>query len=109
MVTRILLILLCMGILHTVNGCYVDPYPYGNRPVYKQQESEHEEQEQRRRRERERERSQRLMAGIDAINTEWGSGTIRYAAVGVRPGWLMRCTRRSPLYTTRWEELAVVR
>ena len=58
MVTRILLILLCMGILHTVNGGYVDPSPYGNRPVYKQQESEHEEQEQRRRRERERERYQ---------------------------------------------------
>ena len=51
MVTRILLILLCMGILHTVNGCYVDPSPYGNRPAYRQQESEHEEQEQRRRRE----------------------------------------------------------
>jgi len=56
-----------------------------------------------------REHSQRLMAAIDAINTEWGSGTIRYAAVGLRPGWLMRCTRRSPRYTTRWEELAVVR
>ena len=29
MVTRILLILLCLGILSTVNGCYVEPYPYG--------------------------------------------------------------------------------
>jgi DNA polymerase V len=56
-----------------------------------------------------RERSQKLMAAIDAINREWGSGTIRYAAVGLRPGWLMRCARRSPRYTTRWEELAVVR
>ena len=45
----------------------------------------------------------------ETINTEWGSGTIRYAAVGLRPGWLMRCARRSPRYTTRWEELAVVR
>jgi DNA polymerase V len=56
-----------------------------------------------------RERSQKLMAAIDTINTEWGSGTIRYAAVGLRPAWIMRCTRRSPRYTTRWEELAVVR
>jgi DNA polymerase V len=56
-----------------------------------------------------RERSQKLMAAIDTINTEWGSGTIHYAAVGLRPGWLMRCARRSPRYTTRWEELAVVR
>jgi len=58
MVTRILLIFLCLGILHTVNGCYVDPSPYGNRPAYRQQESEHEEQEQRRRRAREREREE---------------------------------------------------
>jgi DNA polymerase V len=56
-----------------------------------------------------RERSQKLMAAIDTINTAWGTGTIRYAAVGLRPGWLMRCARRSPRYTTRWEELAVVR
>src|SRR5215510_4143748 len=56
-----------------------------------------------------REHSQKLMTAIDTINREWGSGTIRYAAVGLRPGWLMRCARRSPRYTTRWEELAVVR
>jgi DNA polymerase V len=56
-----------------------------------------------------RERSKRLMAAIDTINREWGSGTIRYAAVGLRPAWMMRCARRSPRYTTRWEELAVVR
>jgi DNA polymerase V len=56
-----------------------------------------------------RERSRRLMAAIDTINTAWGTGTIRYVAVGLRPAWIMRCTRRSPRYTTRWEELAVVR
>jgi DNA polymerase V len=56
-----------------------------------------------------RERSQKLMAAIDAINTAWGSGTIRYAAVGLKPEWIMRCVRRSPRYTTRWHELVVVR
>ena len=56
-----------------------------------------------------RERSRQLMAAIDAINTQWGTGTVRYAAVGLRPRWIMRCTRRSPRYTTRWEELVVVR
>jgi DNA polymerase V len=56
-----------------------------------------------------RERSRRLMAAIDAINTAWGRGTVRYAAVGLQPRWTMRCVRRSPCYTTRWEELAVVR
>jgi DNA polymerase V len=56
-----------------------------------------------------RERSKKLMAAIDMINKEWGSGTIRYAAVGLRPAWIMRCARRSPRFTTRWTELAVVR
>ena len=29
MIARIMLILLCLGILSTVNGCYIEPYPYG--------------------------------------------------------------------------------
>lgn len=32
--THILLILLSLGILSTVNGCYFDPSPYDNRPSY---------------------------------------------------------------------------
>jgi DNA polymerase V len=56
-----------------------------------------------------RERSRQLMAAIDAINTQWGIGTVRYAAVGLRPRWIMRCARRSPRYTTRWKEWVVVR
>ena len=56
-----------------------------------------------------REHSQRLMAAIDMINREWGSGTIRYATVGLKPQWIMRCARRSPRFTTRWDELVVVR
>jgi DNA polymerase V len=56
-----------------------------------------------------RERSQRLMAALDVINTQWGAGTVRYAAMGLRPQWIMRCGHRSPRYTTRWEELVVVR
>ena len=49
------------------------------------------------------------MAAIDAINTEWGPGTVRYAAAGLQPRWHTRCARRSPRYTTRWNELVVVR
>jgi DNA polymerase V len=56
-----------------------------------------------------RERSQRLMAALDAINMQWGAGTVRYAAAGLRPQWITRCGHRSPRYTTRWEELVVVR
>jgi DNA polymerase V len=56
-----------------------------------------------------REQSQQLMAALDAINTHWGTGTIRYGAVGGQPRWRMRCVHRSPRYTTRWQELVVVR
>ena len=55
-----------------------------------------------------RERSQKLMAAIDTINTAWGTGTIRYAAVGLRPAWIMRCTRRSPRYKCLSESFSVL-
>jgi hypothetical protein len=29
MVTRLLLMLLCLGVLHTLTGCVVEPGPYG--------------------------------------------------------------------------------
>ena len=55
-----------------------------------------------------RERSQRLMTAIDAINTQWGTETVRSAALGVQPRWRMRCGHRSPRYTTQWDELVLV-
>ena len=35
MMTRILLMLLCLSLLSTVNGCYFDPSPYHNHPSYR--------------------------------------------------------------------------
>ena len=35
LVTRILLILLCLGVLSMVNGCYDEPSPYDNRLSYR--------------------------------------------------------------------------
>jgi len=34
MITRILFMLLCLGVLSTVNGCYEEPSPYETRPSY---------------------------------------------------------------------------
>lgn len=34
MITRMLLILVALGVLSTVNGCYVDPSPYDSQPAY---------------------------------------------------------------------------
>lgn len=45
----------------------------------------------------------------DEINARWGRGALHLAREGfVRP-WAMRQDRRSPAYTTRWDDLPVVR
>ena len=45
----------------------------------------------------------RLMKAFDEINGKFGQGLIRYGSA--RPGWRMKQVRRSPRYTTRWEDL----
>ncbi|MFM7362080.1 MAG: Y-family DNA polymerase [Cyanobium sp.] len=50
-----------------------------------------------------------LMAAVDALNHRYGSGTIRWAACGLRPGWAMRRSRLSRAATTRLDELPVAR
>ena len=52
---------------------------------------------------------EKLMAAIDLLNRRYGSGTIRFASEGIRQDWKMRSDLRSPRYTTRWDELLVVR
>lgn len=54
------------------------------------------------------------MAAMDRINRDHGRGAIRIgsaAAFELMPGrtvsWKGRCERRSPRYTTRWEDLPV--
>jgi DNA polymerase V len=65
---------------------------------------------------RDSDRTQRLMLVLDRINREHGRGTLRIGAAApfeLMPGrtvaWRGRCERRSPRYTTRWEELPVAR
>lgn len=55
-----------------------------------------------------RAKSVKLMAAMDAINREFGRGTIQSGAGGVAQRWAMRAENRSPRYTTRWDELPVV-
>ena len=55
-----------------------------------------------------RARSEKLMEAMDAINREFGRGTLRSGASGVVQRWAMRTENRSPRYTTRWDELPVV-
>ncbi|MFU7526529.1 translesion error-prone DNA polymerase V subunit UmuC [Pseudomonas paraeruginosa] len=51
----------------------------------------------------------RLMAVIDRINASEGRGTLRLGRIPVAPEWAMRREMMSQRYTTRWDELMVVR
>ncbi|MDE1905158.1 MAG: Y-family DNA polymerase [Rhodospirillales bacterium] len=53
-------------------------------------------------------RSAPLMAAMDEINNRMGSGTLTFAATGIRRHWSMQAQMRTPRYTTRWNELARV-
>lgn len=53
-------------------------------------------------------RSKRVMAALDRINDRWGAGTVRYAATGLHQAWTTQFHRRSPAYTTHWDELPLV-
>ena len=69
-----------------------------------------------------RQRQRALMEALDAANRKFGKRAVVVAAQGCpstlrrtrdgspeAPGWEMRRERMSPRYTTRWEEIAVVR
>lgn len=45
----------------------------------------------------------------DQINARMGRGTITYAAVGKEQHWRAKQAKKSPSYTTRLEELPVVK
>ena len=53
-------------------------------------------------------RSKRLMCALDSINNRWGAGTLHYASSGITKAWKTQFHRRSPAYTTDWNELPVV-
>lgn len=52
-----------------------------------------------------RARAARLMRAVDAVNERMGAGTLRFAATGLARDWKMLRERRSPRYTTCWDEL----
>jgi DNA polymerase V len=56
-------------------------------------------------------RDKKAMAVVDQINARFGKGTIKIAACCLtkEQKWQMRCDKRSPRYTTRWEELMVAK
>lgn len=62
----------------------------------------------------------KVMGAIDHLNNRYGRGTVKLASGGAehgrlvtpgtaRPDWRMKQERRTPGYTTHWQELAVVK
>ncbi len=49
--------------------------------------------------------SARLMKALDHINNSFGPGTLTYAAAGLKQRWKTKFNKRSPRYTSRWDEL----
>ncbi|WP_122287505.1 DUF4113 domain-containing protein, partial [Pseudomonas syringae] len=53
--------------------------------------------------------SDRLMSALDMINGKWGRGTLRTGSVPMTPDWGMRRELMSQSYTTRLDQLWVVK
>jgi DNA polymerase V len=57
-----------------------------------------------------KEKDKKLMSALDAVNNRFGRGTVRFAAEGATDApWHMKQTRRSPKYTSAWDDLPIVR
>ncbi len=50
-------------------------------------------------------RSQSLMSTIDRINAKMGRESIKLASEGMAYAWRMRSSKKSPKYTTSWDDL----
>lgn len=57
----------------------------------------------------ERDKSARLMAAMDAVNARMGRDTLKPLAAGLGKPWQGKSAHRSPAWTTRWDELPLVR
>ena len=55
------------------------------------------------------ERSRRLLRAVDGLNASLGPGTLRYGGEAVSAAWTPLCERRSPRWTTSWDELPSAR
>ncbi len=56
-----------------------------------------------------REKKVKLMSALDKVNIHFGAGRLRYLAEGLDKAWRTRFEYKSKCFTTRWDELPVVR
>lgn len=50
----------------------------------------------------------KLMQTLDALNLRYGRGAVKVSTQGAFKDWEMRQERKSPNYTTAWDEVPVV-
>lgn len=54
----------------------------------------------------------KLMTAMDTLNNRYGKGTVLMGSAGLagdRRVWTMKQLRRTPAYTTKWEDMPIVR
>jgi DNA polymerase V len=56
-----------------------------------------------------RQRSEKLMEALDSLNGRFGTGTVFPAGTGIKRAWRTQAENVTPHYTTRFEELPLVR
>ena len=49
-----------------------------------------------------------VMHTIDTVNKTWGRHTVTFAAAGTTRSWQPKCAKKSPNFTTKWQELMLV-
>jgi DNA polymerase V len=54
------------------------------------------------------ENNEKIMNSVDYINTKWGKDTVKIASLGTKNKLRMKQCKKSPRYTSSWEELLVV-
>ena len=53
-------------------------------------------------------REEAHMEVVDRLNHQLGAGSLQWAGAGLNPSWQMKQQKRSPRYTSRWDEIPVV-
>ena len=56
-----------------------------------------------------RKNSEKLMEVLDHLNAKDGRGTLYFAGQGIQTAWQMKRELLSPRYTTRFEDLLVIK
>jgi DNA polymerase V len=52
--------------------------------------------------------NQRLMQALDMLNKRYGRGAVKVSTQGLYDQWQMRQERKSPCYSTRWDDVPLV-